>query len=64
MNLALVKVEAPSDFAFSTLLGIVSRKIKMGEIWLYLKGSKLLTIKHPNGACSAITGSANRWKAE
>lgn len=62
---ALVKVEAPSDFAFSTPLGIVSRKDKVGEIWLYLpKGSKLLTIKHPNGACSAITDSANRWKAE
>ena len=45
---ALVKVEAPSDFAFSTPLGIVSRKDKVGEIWLYLpKGSKLLTIKHP-----------------
>lgn len=62
---ALVKVEAPSDFAFSTPLGIVSRKDKVGEIWLYLpKGSKLLTIKHPEWACSAITGSANRWKAE
>ncbi len=33
---ALVKVEAPSDFAFSTPLGIVSRKDKVGEIWLYL----------------------------
>ena len=45
---ALVKVEAPSDFAFSTPLGIVSRKDEVGEIWLYLpKGSKLLTIKHP-----------------
>ena len=31
---ALVKVEAPSDFAFSTPLGIVSRKDKVGEIWL------------------------------
>ena len=30
---ALVKVEAPSDFAFSTPLGIVSRKDKVGEIW-------------------------------
>ena len=29
---ALVKVEAPSDFAFSTPLGIVSRKDKVGEI--------------------------------
>ena len=48
MSLRLVKVEAPSDFAFSTPLGIVSRKDKVGEIWLYLpKGSKLLTIKHP-----------------
>ena len=28
---ALVKVEAPSDFAFSTPLGIVSRKDEVGE---------------------------------
>lgn len=45
---ALVKVEAPSDFAFSTPLGIVKRKDEVGEIWLYLpKGTKMLTIKHP-----------------
>lgn len=45
---ALVKVVAPSDFAFSTPLGIVKREDKTGEIWLYLpKGTKTLTVKHP-----------------
>lgn len=45
---ALVKVEAPADFAFSTPLGIVKRKDEVGEIWLYLpKGTKMLTLKHP-----------------
>ena len=45
---ALMKVEAPSDFAFSTPLGIVKRKDEVGEIWLYLpKGTKMLTLKHP-----------------
>lgn len=45
---ALIKVVAPSDFAFSTPLGIVKRQDEVGEIWLYLpKGTKLLTLKHP-----------------
>lgn len=45
---ALIKVEAPSDFAFSTPLGIVKRKDEVGEIWLYVpKGAKMLTLKHP-----------------
>ena len=45
---ALMKVEAPTDFAFSTPLGIVKRKDEVGEIWLYLpKGTKMLTLKHP-----------------
>lgn len=45
---ALLKVVAPSDFAFSTPLGIVKREDKTGEIWLWLpKGTKTLTIKHP-----------------
>lgn len=45
---ALVKVVAPSEFAFSTPLGIVKREDKTGEIWLWLpKGTKSLTIKHP-----------------
>lgn len=45
---ALMKIEAPSDFAFSTPLGIVKRKDEVGEIWLYLpKGTKMLTLKHP-----------------
>lgn len=45
---ALVKVEAPADFAFSTPLGIVKRKDEVGEIWLYLpKGTMMLTLKHP-----------------
>lgn len=45
---ALIKVEAPADFAFSTPLGIVKRKDEVGEIWLYLpKGTKKLTLKHP-----------------
>lgn len=63
---ALVKVEAPSDFAFSTPLGIVSRKDKVGEIWLYLpKGSKLLTIKHPEwGVLRETAGKQNDLRAE
>lgn len=62
---ALVKVEAPSDFAFSTPLGIVSRKDKVGEIWpIFLKAPNCSPSSIRNGACSAITGSANRWKAE
>lgn len=45
---ALIKVEAPSDFAFSSPLGIVKRKDEVGEIWLYLpRGTKMLTLKHP-----------------
>ena len=45
---ALVKVVAPSDFAFSSPLGIVKRRDEVGEIWLYLpKGTKTLTLKHP-----------------
>lgn len=45
---ALVKVVAPSDFAFSTPLGIVKRKDEVGEIWLYIpKGSRMITLKHP-----------------
>lgn len=45
---ALLKVEGPADFAFSTPLGIVRREDKTGEIWLYLpKGSKRITLKHP-----------------
>lgn len=45
---ALIKVEAPQDFAFSSPLGIVKRKDEVGEIWLYLpKGTKTLTLKHP-----------------
>ena len=45
---ALIKVEAPADFAFSTPLGIVKRKDETGEIWLYVpNGTKMLTLKHP-----------------
>lgn len=45
---ALLKVQAPDDFAFSTPLGIVKRENKVGEIWLYLpKGSKQITLKSP-----------------
>ena len=45
---ALIKVQASSDFAFSTPLGIVRRVDKVGEIWLYVpQGTRLLTIKHP-----------------
>lgn len=45
---ALIKVEAPSDFAFSTPLSIVKRKDEVGEIWLYVpRGTKMLTLKHP-----------------
>jgi len=45
---ALIKVQASSDFAFSTPLGIVRREDKVGEIWLYIpQGTRLLTIKHP-----------------
>lgn len=45
---ALVKVEAPKDFAFSTPLGIVKRVDEVGEIWLYLPaGTVQITLKHP-----------------
>lgn len=45
---ALVRVVGSSDFAFSSPLGIVKRTDLTGEILLYLpKGSKSLTIKHP-----------------
>ena len=59
---ALVKVEAPSDFAFSTPLGIVKRKDEVGEIWLYLpQGTKMLTLKHP--VWGATISWARRWRA-
>ncbi|MDD6819279.1 MAG: hypothetical protein SO402_09515 [Prevotella sp.] len=45
---ALIKVEAPSDFVFSTPLGIVKRQDEVGEILLYVpNGTKMITIKHP-----------------
>lgn len=45
---ALLKVEAPKDFAFSTPLGIVKRIDEVGEIWLYLPaGTTQITLKHP-----------------
>ncbi len=45
---ALIKVEAPEEFAFSSPLGIVKRRDEVGEIWLYLpKGTRTLTLKHP-----------------
>ena len=45
---ALIKIEAPHDFEFSSPLGIVKRENKTGEVWLYLpKGSKMITLKHP-----------------
>ncbi|MDE7347331.1 MAG: hypothetical protein K2N48_11425 [Muribaculaceae bacterium] len=44
---ALLKVVAPTDFVFSTPLGIVKREDKTGEIWLYLPaGSRKITLKH------------------
>lgn len=45
---ALLKVTAVPEFAFTSPLGVVSRRNEVGEIWLYLpKGSKSLTVKHP-----------------
>ncbi|MGN0280969.1 MAG: hypothetical protein ACI4B3_01540 [Prevotella sp.] len=45
---ALIKVEAPADFVFSTPLGIVKRTDEVGEILLYVpNGTKMITIKHP-----------------
>lgn len=45
---ALLKVEAPKEFDFSTPLGIVKRVDEMGEIWLYVPaGTKQITLKHP-----------------
>lgn len=45
---AVVKVVCPSEFAFSTPLGIVKRVEKVGEVWLYLpRGSRRITLKHP-----------------
>ena len=44
---ALLKTVGPTDFVFSTPLGIVKREDKTGEIWLYLPhGSRKITIKH------------------
>lgn len=46
---ALLRVEAPADFVFSTPLGIVKRQDEVGEILLYLpNGTKMITIKHPD----------------
>lgn len=45
---ALIKVVAPSEFAFSTPMGIVKRKDEVGEIWLFVPNeTKSLTLKHP-----------------
>lgn len=45
---AVIKIVAPEEFAFSSPLGIVKRRDEVGEILLYLpRGSKKLTIKHP-----------------
>lgn len=45
---ALIRVEAPAEFAFSTPLGIVKRQDETGEILLYVPhGTRMLTIKHP-----------------
>lgn len=45
---ALVKITGDKDFVFSAPLGIVQRREKVGEIWVYLpKGSRTITIKHP-----------------
>lgn len=45
---ALIKVVGERDYAFSTPLGIVSRRNDVGEIWIYVpRGTVLLTIKHP-----------------
>ncbi len=45
---ALVKVVGDKDFVFSSPLGVVARRDKVGEIWIYLpKGSRMITIKHP-----------------
>lgn len=46
---ALIKVVAPEEFAFSTPLGVVSRRTEVGEIWLYVpKGTRQITVKHPS----------------
>lgn len=45
---ALLKIQAPPEFVFSTPLGIVKRKDNVGEILLYIPaGSKRITFKHP-----------------
>ncbi len=45
---ALLKIQAPPEFVFSTPLGIVKRIDSVGEILLYIPaGSKKLTFKHP-----------------
>ena len=45
---ALLRVEAPSEFVFSTPLGIVKRQDDIGEILLYLpQGTRMITLKHP-----------------
>lgn len=46
---ALIKVQAPKEFAFSTPMGIVKRVDEVGEIWLYVpSGTKSMTLKHPH----------------
>ena len=62
---ALVKVEAPSDFAFSTPLGIVKRKDEVGEIWLYLPPGHEDAHAETSrmGACCATISWARRWRA-
>ena len=45
---ALIKIICSHDFAFSTPLGIISRKNEVGEVWLYIpEGSIMITLKHP-----------------
>ena len=61
---ALLKVTATPEYAFSSPLGIVMRKDNVGEIWLYLpKGTKKITIKHPEGASCATISLRNRLRA-
>ena len=62
---ALVKVEAPSDFASPPRSESYREKIKWAKSGsIFLKAPNCSPSSIRNGACSAITGSANRWKAE
>lgn len=62
---ALVKVEAPPTLPSPPRSESYREKIKWAKSGsIFLKALNCSPSSIRNGACSAITGSANRWKAE